>query len=286
MVDPQTTRLDDLSQWAPSGSCSIQMLRLDLLHPVVSGNKWFKLKYHLEAALTEGKDTLLTYGGGFSNHLVATACAAKEQGLRSVGLVRGNYSGRLTPTLQACADYGMRLEFLPRVDFATASNHVVGKPNPLIYVIPEGGAGDEGEKGAGEIANMIPSEATDACVPVGTGTTLRGLLAALPEQVRVHGFYVARDIERMLPLERVVENSSRLQIHPVSDPRFGKWRQDAVQFIRNFYAATGIPLDVVYTSKMMMKVEELLKTRSFDVSSRLVCIHTGGLLGNPAGLMQ
>jgi 1-aminocyclopropane-1-carboxylate deaminase len=289
MINEALATLDDITHWAPPGSCArLHMLRLDCVHPVVSGNKWYKLKYNAAAAKAEGKDTLLTFGGGYSNHLAATAYAAKEWDLKSVGIIRGYYEGeQLTPTLQQCLACGMQLLPLTKAEYALQQGaDEWTKLLPSAYVIPEGGANEAGIRGAADIATLIPPDATDVCVAMGTGTTLNGLYRALPAHMKLHGFYVARDIARAGSLlsHPAIEPAPSLRIHGVKDQRFGKWSDEAVQFIRSFYGQTGIMLDVVYTSKMMMKVCDLLQERFFDQQGRIVCIHTGGLQGNPAGL--
>jgi 1-aminocyclopropane-1-carboxylate deaminase len=287
MINEALATLDDITHWAPAGSCtSLHMLRLDRLHAVVSGNKWYKLKYNAAEAKARGKDSLLTFGGGYSNHLIATAYAAQEWGLKSIGIVRGHYSGEhFTQTLRDCEAYGMQLIMESKQEYvAYKSSDKLLNHFPYAYTIPEGGANEAGIQGAAEIASLIPGKATDVCLAVGTGTTLKGLYTALPPHTRLHGFYVAKDFERTQSLiNRAAEHPDAI-FHQVHDTRFGKWTDEAVRFIRYFHESTGILLDVVYTSKMMMKVQRLLQDGSFAASSRLVCIHTGGLQGNPAGL--
>src|SRR6478736_8863204 len=115
--------LDDITHWAPAGSCArLQMLRLDLLHPVVSGNKWYKLRHNVAAAIDSGKNALLTFGGGYSNHLIATAYAARLAGLRSIGVIRGHYEeGQITPTLRSCEAYGMQLLPFSKSEYAASA---------------------------------------------------------------------------------------------------------------------------------------------------------------------
>lgn len=287
----ESISLDDLTFWAGNNVCrTLQMLRLDAVHPIVSGNKWFKLKHNVKAALAQKKDSLLTFGGGYSNHLVATAFAAKEHGLYSVGIVKGRYDA-LTPTLRACADYGMRLMPFSNEHYRHLRTEEgcsrLSVRFPDAYIIPEGGANAAGMLGASEIAGFIPVDTTDVCVAIGTGTTLKGLCHALPPHIRLHGFYVAKDLERTETiLPQVSVQNPKVIFHHVDDPRFGKWRDDAVQFIRTFYTATGIQLDVVYTSKMMMKLQTLLAENFFPPAAKIICIHTGGLQGNPAGLFS
>lgn len=289
MINEALATLDDITHWAPQSSCqSLQMLRLDQLHPVVSGNKWYKLKYNAVEAKAQNKDTLLTFGGGHSNHLVATAFAAKEWGLKSIGLVRGNYNGdHFTSTLRACEEYGMKLLPLSKSDYAAAKTRTdLNVQFPNAYVIPEGGANEAGIRGAEEIAALIPPETTDICVAVGTGTTLIGLsrgVRSLRVPSHLHGFYVAKDFDCANSLSQLMPE---VIFHQVHDPRFGKWTEEALRFIRTFFDTTSIPLDVVYTSKMMMKVQSLLQGGYLGTQRRIVCIHTGGLQGNPQNLFS
>ena len=282
--------LDDITHWAPPGSCAgLQMLRLDLLHPVVSGNKWYKLRYNVAAALEEGKNTLLTFGGGYSNHLIATAYAARLAGLRSIGVIRGHYEeGQITPTLHACATYGMELLPFTKTEYAANANSEAAarmqEQFPEAYIIPEGGANSEGIRGAADIAPLIPEGTTEVCLAVGTGTTMAGLQMGLGSRAQIHGFCAARSCEGAEQLIRDLAADRIPILHPVSDPRFGRWREEQIMFMNSFYKSTGIPLDVVYTGKMMMSLQAMLSSCQFGRDARLVCIHTGGLQGNPAGL--
>jgi 1-aminocyclopropane-1-carboxylate deaminase len=265
------------------------MLRLDLLHPVISGNKWYKLRYNVDAALENGKTALLTFGGGYSNHLIAAAYAARLAGLRSIGVIRGHYGeDQITATLRACIAYGMELISFTKAEYAvsatTEGSLRIQEQFPEAYIIPEGGANDAGIRGTGEIAALIPEGTTDVFLAVGTGTTMAGLQMGLGARAQVHGFCAARSCEGAEQLIAGISTGRIPIIRPVSDPRFGKWTQDQIAFMRRFYEATGIPLDVVYTGKMMMDLQTMLSERSFKPDARIVCIHTGGLQGNPAGL--
>lgn len=263
------------------------MLRLDAVHPVVSGNKWYKLKHNLAAAAEHGKTALLSFGGGYSNHLVATAFAARQAGLQATGLVRGDYSSRLTPSLEACMSYGMQLVPLTGTEYAAWSKGApagLRERYPDAWIIPAGGANEAGVLGASELAAFIPESATDVCVSVGTGTTLAGLHRALPAHIRLHGFCAARSCAGALDL--LGPWPERVSIHPVADPRFGKWSGALIGFMQAFRAGTGIALDIVYTGKMMDAVRQMLEQASFGPDADIICIHTGGLQGNPEGLFS
>jgi 1-aminocyclopropane-1-carboxylate deaminase len=280
--------LEDITGWAPAGSCSrLQMLRLDQMHPVVSGNKWFKLRFQLEAARAANKTALLSFGGGFSNHLVALAFAAKENGLRSIGMVRGDYSAEKSPTLRSCEEFGMELHYLNKADYdrvSKAGNKELEAQYPDAWIVPEGGANFLGQKGAAEIARWIPSDTTDVCVSVGTGTTIAGLYMGLPYGTRVHGYCAASNCDAAEALIRSRFVASNVRLYSATDQRFGKWNDEQIEFMKAFFETTGIQLDVVYTGKMMMQLQSQLKNGLFPNDARIVCIHTGGLQGNPEGL--
>lgn len=291
MINERLATLDDLSAWQPAAAVrSLRMLRLDKLHPLVSGNKWYKLKHSIAAARQQGKSALLSFGGGHSNHLLALAVAAKECGMGAIGIVHGVYSGaNVTDTLRHCERFGMRLVPLSKSEYAAAKlDASLAERFPGAYLIPEGGANEAGIRGAAEIARLIPQDCTDVCVAVGTGTTFLGLHQGLPASIRLHGFYVAKDFERADAMLSKLPAAQRLQrfMHPAADSHFGKWTNEMLAFMRSFYAATGIPLDVVYTSKMMLALRGLLDARRFSPDACIVCIHTGGLQGNPAGLFS
>lgn len=283
-------RLDDISFWAANNSRkSLRMLRLDLIHPVVSGNKLFKLKYNIEAAKAAGKSTLLSFGGGHSNHLVALAAAAEMNGMKSIGLVRGHYAeSEMTKTLQSCLSYGMQLQFLTKAEYAAEAykpTDLLAQKFPEAYLIPEGGVNENGLRGAAEIASYIPHETTHVCVAVGTGTTLAGLQQALPKEVTLLGFCAAKQCDLAKSLTENISGKRSPEILPMLDPRFGKWQPELLEFMHDFKEKTSIETDVVYTGKMMQKMKAMLMAGYFPASANILCIHTGGLQGNPDGLL-
>jgi 1-aminocyclopropane-1-carboxylate deaminase len=267
----------------------VSMLRLDLLHPIISGNKWYKLKHNIAIATTEGRNTILSFGGAYSNHLIATAAAAQNAGLKSIGMVRGLHAEQeKTQVLQQCAAMGMELHFLNReeysrkaeVPFLQALSDQFNHP----FIIPEGGANDEGRVGAGEIAKLIPDDYTHICLSVGTATTLIGLRNALPLAQNVMGFapmkggtYLNEHISHFLLPEKNAQWSLTDWYHFGG---FGKVTSRLYEFMGIFYADYGFPLDKVYTAKMMFGIKDLIPEDTFDIGSKILCIHTGGLTGN------
>jgi 1-aminocyclopropane-1-carboxylate deaminase len=257
----------------------VDVLRLDRLHPVVSGNKRFKLKGHLEQAALAAADTIITFGGAWSNHLVATAYAAGEAGLRSVGIVRGERPAVLSATLTDALRYGMTLEFISRDQYAKKEIAVFCERYPGAYIIPEGGAGPPGIRGSEEILRMIDSSGyTHILCAFGTGTMFQGLIrAAMPGQV-VIGVPVLKGFE---PRDNLWTNY-----------HFGGYARhprELLDFMNEFYRETGVPSDIVYTGKLLYGVRDSIRRESFVTGSRLLVIHSGGLQGNrslPYGKLQ
>jgi len=275
------------NEWYNDKVAAVDMLRLDLVHPVVSGNKWYKLRLNMKHALESGFKSIVTFGGGYSNHLIATAFTAKMFGLKSAGIVRGKYPV-LTPTLRACEEQGMELIFVSQEDYE--NKHEPEWAQSLvahfdeIFIIPEGGANEWGRAGAGLIERFIDDSYTHVAVSVGTATTLIGLRNKLGLHQRLLGFapmkqgaYLNGYITEHLADGKTSNWQLRDDWHFGG---FGKWNDELVSFINNFYRINHIPLDIVYTSKMMYGIEQMLIKDLFVKEDRLLCIHTGGLQGN------
>jgi 1-aminocyclopropane-1-carboxylate deaminase/D-cysteine desulfhydrase-like pyridoxal-dependent ACC family enzyme len=248
----------------------IDVLRLDRLHPVVSGNKWFKLKGHLEQAVFSSCDTIITFGGAWSNHLVATAYAAGEAGLRAVGIVRGQRPAVLSATLTDALQYGMTLEFISRDQYAKKEIALISERYPGAYIIPEGGAGPPGIRGSEEIGRMIDGSGySHICCAIGTATMFHGLVrAAQPGQV-VIGVPVLKGFG---PRDNWWTNY-----------HFGGYARhppELLAFMNEFYRETGVPTDIVYTGKLMYALRDGVRRECFGPAARLLVIHSGGLQGN------
>ena len=268
----------------------LNILRLDQIHPLVSGNKWFKLKENIKNAVRQHCTSLLTFGGAYSNHLVATAAAAKASGLQSVGVVRG-FHGKEHPTetLKQCEALDMHLHYVSREDYAQKNEgeflSELQALYPQAYIIPEGGDNANGIIGAGEIASYIPPDINLVVLAIGTGTTFAGIRSRLDNTVHMLGFpvmkggmYLKEEIERKLNT-----NNNNWQLN--ADYHFGgfaKYNQELIDFMNDFYAKHHIPLDLVYTAKMMYGIFDLLQKDYFPQGSNICCIHTGGLQGNSA----
>ncbi len=267
---------------------NVDVLRLDQIHPVVSGNKWFKLKEYLKQAQQQNKQTLLTFGGAYSNHIVATAAAAKELGLKAIGVIRGERSQQLSPTLQEAIGFGMELYFTSREVY-----QVKDIPNDVfkqysksdLYIINEGGYGVDGSIGAATILKHCDiSQYTHIITAVGTGTTLAGIARAAYLHQQVIGistlknaFSLEKEINTLLPIEL---NNHFTLLHDFHFGGYAKTKPALFDFINNWYKDTKVPLDFVYTGKAFFAADQLIKTGYFPRDSRLLLIHTGGLQGN------
>lgn len=272
-----------------SEGIAADLLRLDLIHPVISGNKWFKLKYYLEAALEANSRGLLTFGGAWSNHLVATAAAAVASGLASIGVVRGERAQQLTPALQDAENSGMNLQFVNRAEYADEAilQPAMQQRFPGYYLVPQGGQGAIGVRGAAEILQLVPDLAqyTHIACAAGTGTMMAGLVEASIPQQQVLGF-------SSLKLNNTGHNSLTTFLEAQTQKRnyqfiwqyhFGGYaRKTALltDFMRDLFQRTAIPTDIVYTGKLFYGVNDLAKEKFFPQQSRLLVIHSGGLQGN------
>ena len=278
------TKIDDplLDQY----QIKLWIKRDDLLHPIISGNKWRKLKYTLDHALSEGADTLISMGGAYSNHLHALAYVGKALGLKTIGLVRGEQPETLTPTLSDLQNWGMVLKFVSRFDYRLLRQYKgfydLPGLKPRQYWLPEGGAQALALKGVAELVNEIDVAYDILCVPCGTGATLAGIIDMVPDQVSVMGFaalknaeFLQTDVESLLP-----RPCSNWQIN--MDYHFGgfaKTSAELMTFMADFEFKTGIPLEPVYTGKMIYAIYNLITKHTFKPGQRIIAVHTGGLQG-------
>ncbi len=277
---------------------SADVLRLDRLHPVISGNKWFKLKGYLQEALQSPGHTVITFGGAWSNHLIAAACAARQHGLSAVGIVRGERPPVLSATLTAAADYGMQLEFIPRGEYAKKETpdflRQLTDRFPDAYIIPEGGAGLIGIKGSENILRTTDSgQYTHILCAVGTGTTLLGLIRASQPHQSIIGVPVLKGMNEISAIYPTAlstpdpagwltpEQINRARLLP--GYHFGGYARhppELLDFINRWYRETGVPSDIVYTGKLFFALWDSIRQDLFPTHSRLLVIHSGGLQGN------
>jgi 1-aminocyclopropane-1-carboxylate deaminase len=264
------------------------VLRLDSIHPIVSGNKWFKLKYHLQAAQQRNSEGIITFGGAYSNHLVASAWAAKEAGLPAIGIIRGEEPAHYSPTLEDMVTYGMELQFVNRRSFADEAQMIENFKNayPAHFIIPLGGQSDLGVQGAAEILQLAPlNEYSHIACATGTGTMMAGLLqAALPHQQVIGISSLKTENAGNNSITHFIEKyGSTKQWRLFSNYHFGGYAKHIpalLQFMNRFYHEHGIPTDFVYTAKLFFAIEDLVAKNYFPKGSKLLIIHSGGLQGN------
>jgi 1-aminocyclopropane-1-carboxylate deaminase len=264
----------------------LYILRLDQVHPVISGNKLFKLHYFLKEAVESDHRHIVTLGGAYSNHLVASAFAASALGLKTTGIVRGEKPAKLSPTLEQCIAYGMDLHFVSRSDFVDAETiqKIIETKIGKCVFIPEGGYHQKGASGAALIMNLITNDPTHICMPAGTATTLAGIYASKnssQELVVVPVIKNMADIpERLEFLTGIKPGPDLVVFDQYHFGGYAKRTEDLVSFMNRLYAQTGIPTDFVYTAKMMFGIIDMISRHHFPRGSRILCLHTGGLQGN------
>lgn len=266
-----------LPDQAPS-PIGLDVLRLDKLHPIVSGNKWFKLKEHL-ALVTPGQP-ILTFGGAWSNHLVATAYAAKQAGLKAIGIIRGQRPAILSATLKDALADGMHLEFVSREDYQQKEDPTflgaLSRRFPGAYIIPEGGGGPPGIKGSEDILRLTDTTGyTHIACAIGTGTTFLGILRAATPNQTIIGVPVLKGMETLASVD-----ARALLLPQYHFGGYARHPQTLLDFMNGFYAATSVPTDIVYTGKLFFAITESIRAGIFPNHSRLLIIHSGGLQGN------
>jgi 1-aminocyclopropane-1-carboxylate deaminase len=265
------------------------ILRLDKLHPIVSGNKWFKLRYYIEEAISQSCSTIASFGGPYSNHLVALAFAANQNNIKSIGYVRATKEDAITPSLQEAQAYGMQLEFMGRTHFQEIKNDLL-KTNQQtsidkgsIYFIDEGGYGALGAKGAATILNEHCKDYTTIIAAVGTGTMLAGLIQAAALHQNVIGIPILKNEASIeAEIKNILKDSSKqfTLLHNFHQGGYAKTNPALIAFMNQLWETEKIPTDIVYTGKLLMAVDSLLKENYFKEGSKILVIHSGGLQGN------
>lgn len=256
------------------------------IHPEVSGNKFRKLKYNLEAAIREGFGGVLTFGGAFSNHIAATAAAGKLLDISTVGIIRGEELDKdidLNPTLSYAKASGMDLEFISRAAYRNKNEVSFLKSlnikYPNFYIIPEGGTNARAVRGCSEILTEKDRDFDVICCAVGTGGTISGLInSSLPHQ-KIIGFPALKGAFLNEDIRKFAQHSNWELFPDYSFGGYAKVNQELIQFINQFKTDFGIPLDPVYTAKMMFGIDDLVKKGFFSRSTKILAIHTGGLQG-------
>lgn len=288
MLSPfNASRIDRISSPLIGNGYIFDLLRDDLIHPIVSGNKWRKLKYIVDFALQHQKSHLVSFGGAYSNHLVALAYAGKHFGLQTSGFVRGDEERPLNHYEELCIKNGMQLIKTSRTDYrnkqALFDAHF-GNDTTALFV-NEGGDHPMALPGCAEILDELPLTYDIILLSLGTGTTMEGLVKAIVERNLPTKVWGISSLKNNFELDRKMEKypASVYQIfHDYHRGKYAKSDTELIHFIQNFYKETGIKTDTVYTGKMLMALDDLINKGQITKDQKVLCIHTGGLLAYPA----
>ena len=257
----------------------LDVLRLDKIHPVISGNKWFKLKYHFDNFNAGNYNGIITFGGAWSNHIVATACTCYLLKIKCAGIIRGEKPQQYSATLVEAANYEMDLKFISREKYtqkdSTEFLESIKKEFPGHYIIPEGGGGKEGEKGASEIVQYANgNNYTHIACAVGTGTMFNGIREAASSNQNILGIIVLKGWKE----ENEIDNTGLFLDHHFGG--YAKYNLTLINFMNDFFRLANIPTDFVYTGKLAFALFDLIKKDHFPTGSKILMIHSGGLQGN------
>jgi 1-aminocyclopropane-1-carboxylate deaminase len=268
-------------------NCELVIKREDQLHPYISGNKYRKLKYNLIEANNKGYDILLTFGGAYSNHIAAVASAGKEYGFKTIGVIRGEElidKIDSNPTLQFAKSCGMNFHFISR--------EVYGKKNELnfidnlkttfgdFYLLPEGGTNDLAVEGCSEILTQNDAQFDYICSAVGTGGTIAGLIeSSNAASQTVLGFSALKGTFQISEINSLTSKRNYKILDDYCFGGYAKVNSTLIDFINDFKCKTSIPLDPVYTGKMVYGIIDLIKKGVIRDQSKILAIHTGGLQG-------
>lgn len=263
---------------------SVYIKRDDLIHPLISGNKWRKLKYILKKISAENKNHLVTFGGAYSNHLLATAAVAAKYGFKSTGIVRGEEI--TNDTLFLCKLHGMELVFVDRESYRHKEklfDKYFGD-NADAFFINEGGVSTQGAQGCAELVDELTETYDHIFCACGTGTTAAGIINGIQNHklstefnaipVFKNGDFMRDEIDKYL--------TAPASYHLYTDYHFGgyaKTNNELISFVKTFVAATGILIEPIYTAKMLYAIYDLAAKGHFKYGSKILAIHTGGLIG-------
>jgi len=281
-----------------SHDIACDVLRLDQIHPVISGNKWYKLRYYLEEATHVKAKTIASFGGPYSNHLVALAFASKLAGLKSIGYVRRNDGEPITKSLQEAITYGMEIINLGRTTFQEKKNELISLNANNInetYFVDEGGYGILGARGASTIISdwehsninsdgINPMHAYDYIVcAVGTGTMIAGIINAAATHQQILGIPVLKNEGSIKDEINILVNNKNASFELKYDFHQGgyaKTTTEQINFMNKLWEHAQLPTDIVYTGKLFYAMEQLLQQKYFKQGSKVVVVHSGGLQGN------
>lgn len=282
--------------YGEAGLFSFDVKRDDLIDPVISGNKWRKLKYNIERAERNKNEGILTFGGAYSNHLIATAQAAYQFGLKAIGIVRGD---ELNPTsnetLRSCSKLGMELFFVSRDEYKSRNDKAyqsqLHDQFENYWIVPEGGANYYGAVGCQEIVTELDHTYDHIYVAMGTGTTAAGILSATTSPTIVHGVsslkgdFLFNEVEKMI-WQLIIDDVAikrymdRFKLNDRSHfGGYGKTEALLFRLIRSFFEQTGVPLEPIYTGKALFALTRDIAEGRVKHNEQILFIHSGGLQG-------
>lgn len=267
------------------------VVRDDLIHQAISGNKWRKLKYNLEKAKNENFKTILTFGGAFSNHLFAVATAGKIYDFETIAFVRGEEYEHLNPTLEYAKLSGMSIYYINRETYRNRNNpnfqQELAKNFKKPFIVPEGGSNHFALKGVAEIYKLIPFTPNYVFSAVGSGGTLAGLIDGAEKSTKIigitaikNGSYMKEIIKNFISYNSENEKKFWSLFTDFHFGGFAKIDRKLVDFANKFQQINGFEIDFIYTAKMFYAIWELAKQNYFCKTDKIVAIHTGGLQGN------
>lgn len=261
----------------------VWLKRDDLIHPFVSGNKWRKLKYNLLEAEQQGKTHLLTFGGAYSNHLVAVACAAALCGFQSTGLVRGD-AGTHNHMLHLCHTFGMEIIFVSREAYREKEVLAQQYAQPQSYILPEGGTNVLAVKGCAEITTEVSQDFQHVLLASGTGGTTAGVAKGFAQHhppTHVHSIAVLKGADFLQQdIEMLAPGLNNLTLHTeFHEGGYAKTTPRLISLINNTAAQTGVLFDQVYTGKMLLATHQLVESGNIKAGDKILLLHTGGALG-------
>ena len=276
-------------------SIELFVKRDDLIDEHVSGNKWRKLKFNVEQAKSLKKNGILTFGGAYSNHLVATAAACHKSGLKAIGIVRGDELNETSnPTLRQCVDFGMELHFVSRLDYAAryekSYHEELNFEFPNYLIVPEGGANYYGMIGCQEILKETPNDFDYVFVAQGTTTTSIGLALAIPENTNLMVVPVLKGFDSLGEMKSLLGYTG-FEVSMIEDVLakvivldeyhfggYGKYTDELLDFMEQIYSGTQLPLDPIYTGKVLYAIQDWVLKNDIK-NKRILFIHTGGIQG-------
>ena len=270
---------------------SLYIKREDELHPFISGNKYRKLKYNLEEAFKQNKSTLITFGGAYSNHIAAVAAAGFEHNFNTIGVIRGDELAenledviQKNATLKFASEHNMIFEFISRSDYRAKTSSIfiqnLKQKFGDFYLVPEGGTNQFAVKGCEEILTQEDAKYDVVCVAVGTGGTISGIINSIKKHQKVIGFPALKGDFLQNEVKKYVHKNNNWSLNlEYNFGGYAKISEELITFINNFKNETGIPLDPIYTGKMMFGIVDLIKNDKFKKGTKFLAIHTGGLQG-------